>query len=175
VGTVQIPSPDGTKNIAASYDQNADFLLLAIADGAKQFNTKVEGGVGAELAWSPDSKAFFLTWSDAGLDGGYHTLVFYISEHGFRKVKLDLVAKRGFGHPIPLPGDTNVVGVAWLIGSQRMLIAVQVPPLSICDSYNTFRAFEVSLPEGVVIHACGQIPAKKKFWAFLGKRPPRCS
>jgi hypothetical protein len=169
VGNIRIPSPDGTKNVTATYEQKTDFLLLTIAAGAKQFKAKVEGGVGAELAWSPDSKAFFMTWSDSGLDGEYHTLVFYVSERDLRRVNLDLAAKRAFGHPIPLPCDTNVVGVAWLDGSRRILIAVQVPPLSICDSYNTFRAFEVSLPEAVVIHSYGQIPAKKKFWTYLGK------
>jgi hypothetical protein len=171
VGTIQIPSLDGTKAVTAAYDQKTDLLLLTVASGGKQFKVKLQGGVGAELAWSPDSKAFFVTWSDAGLDGEYHTLVYYVSEHGLRKVNLDLATKRAFGHPVPCLGSTlvNVVGVAWVEGSQRMLVAAQVPPLSICDSYNTFKAFEVSLPAAVVIKPYGQVPAKKKFWTYLGK------
>lgn len=170
-GTIRIPSPDDMKAVTATYDMKADLLQLTVAAGGKQFKVKLEGGVGSELAWSPDSEAFFVTWSTAGLTGEYHTLVVYVSEQGLRKVHLDLAARRAFGHPVPCIGPTlvNVVGVAWLEGSQRMLVAAQVPPLNICDSYNTFRAYEVSLPAAVVIKPYGQLAAKKKFWTYLGR------
>ncbi len=171
VGTIKIPSPDETKTVTAAYDQKTDRTLLTIAAGTRRFKTEVEGTVGSELAWAPDSKAFFLTYSDAGLDGEYHTLVFYVSEHGLRKVNPDLVIKRAFGNPVSCLGPTiaNVVGVAWLGDSHRMLIAAQVPTLTICDSYGTFKVFEISLPDAIVIKPYGQLAAKKQFWPYLGK------
>jgi len=170
VGTIRIPSPDGTKAVNAVYDLKTDSILLTVAAGTKQFKARVQGSVGSELAWSPDSKAFFLTYSDAGLGGEYFTLVFYVSEKGLRKVNPSLVVKRAFGHAIcgGGPSTVNVVGVAWMEGSHRILIAAQVPPLSICDSFNTFKAFELSLPSAVVIKSYGQIAAKQSFWSYLG-------
>src|ERR1700674_4869633 len=137
--TVRVPSPDGTKVVTAVYDMKTDSTLLTVAAGTKQFNAKVQGSVGSELAWSSDSKAFFLTYSDAGLGGEYSTLVFYVSEQGLRKLNPSSVVKRAFGHAICSsgPSPVNVVGVAWMRGSDRILIAAQIPPLSVCDSYNT--------------------------------------
>jgi hypothetical protein len=180
VGTIRIPSPDGTKAVTAIYDLKTDLTLLTVAAGTKQFKAKVQGSVGSELAWSPDSKAFFLTYSDAGLGGEYFTLVFYVSEHGLRKVNPSLVVKREFGHSVcsggPIPA--NVVGVAWMEGSHRILIAAQVPPLSICDSYNTFKVFQLALPSVTVTKSYGQIAAKQNLWSYLGKElrdaPDKC-
>lgn len=180
VGTIRIPSPDGTKTVTAVYNLKNDLILLTVAAGTKQFKAKVQGSVGSELTWSPDSKAFFLTYSDAGLGGEYFTLVFYVSEQGLRKVNPSLVVKRAFGYPVCSHGPTNanVVGVAWLEGSHRILIAAQVPPLTICDGYNTFKAFELTLPSALVVKSYGQIAAKQSFWSYLGKElrdaPDRC-
>jgi len=170
-GTIRIPSPDGAKAVTAGYDPKTDSILLTVAAGTKQFKAKVRGSVGSELAWSPDSRAFFLTYSDAGLGGEYSTLVFYVSERGLRKVNPSLVVKRAFGHALCSggPSPANVVGVAWLEGSHRILIAAQVPPHSVCDNYNTFRAFELALPSAVVKKSYGQIAAKQSFGFYLGK------
>ena len=51
VGAIQIPSLDGTKAVTAAYDQKTDLLLLTVAAGGKQLKVKLQGGVGAELAW----------------------------------------------------------------------------------------------------------------------------
>lgn len=171
VGTIRIPSPDRTNAVTAVYDLKTDSTLLTVAAGTKQFKAKVQGSVGSELAWSSDSKAFFLTYSDAGLGGEYFTLVFYVSEQGLRKLNPSSVVKRAFGHAICSggPSPVNVVGVAWMRGSDRILIAAQIPPLSVCDSYNTFKAFELALPSAVVIKSYGQIAAKQSFWSYLGK------
>jgi hypothetical protein len=165
---------------ALGYDLKTDSMLLTVAASTKHFKAKVQGSVGSELAWSPDSKAFFLTYSDAGLDGEYFTVVFYVSGRGLRKVNPSLVVKRAFGHAVcsggPIPA--NVVGVAWMEGSHRLLIAAQVPPLSICDSYNTFKVFELALPTVTVAKSYGQIAAKQSFWSFLGRElrdaPDKC-
>jgi hypothetical protein len=171
VGNIKIPSPDGTKAVTAVFDRATDGVLLTVEVGSKRFKVNVEGGVGAELAWSPDSEAFFLTYSDGGLTGDYHTRVYYVSQKGLRRVNLDLAVKRAFGHPVVCEGSLspNVIAVAWLGGSQRMLVAAEVVPISLCDSSGTFKVYEVSLPDAVIVKPYGQLAAKKQFWSYLGK------
>ena len=179
-GTIRIPSPDGIKAVTAGYDLKSDSILLTVTVRTKQFKAKVQGSVGSELAWSPDSRAFFLTYSDAGLGGEYFTVVFYVSERGLRKVNPSLVVKRAFGHAVCNGGvsPANVVGVAWIESSRRILVVAQVPPHTICDNYNTFRAFELALPSVAVVKSYGQIAAKQSFGSYLGKdlrdAPDRC-
>jgi len=170
-GTVQIPSPDGDKKVTATYDQKSDRLWLTIGVGPAQFRISVAGGVGSELAWSPDSRAFFLTYSEAGLDGDYHTCIIYVSSKGIRRLSVDRITRRAFGNPVKClePSSiVNVVGVAWLEDSKRILVAAQIVPLNICDSFNTFKAFEIYLPERIVVKPYEQLTAKKKFWNYLG-------
>jgi hypothetical protein len=171
VHTVEMPSPDGKKSVSAAYDEQRMLTLLTVSVGAKRFVVNLGQGVGAELAWSPDSEAFFVTFSDAGLNGGYHTSIFYVHETGLRKINPDLVIQRVFGHPVECdyPEPPNVVGVAWLGSSHRVLIAAQIINHSICDSYGTFKAYEVSLPEVTVVKPYGQLATKKRFWSELGE------
>jgi hypothetical protein len=42
----------------------------------------------AELAWSPDSKAFFITWSEGGSVGQWLTYVYLIEEEKVRRVNV---------------------------------------------------------------------------------------
>jgi hypothetical protein len=170
VGNIKVPSPDGTKTVMAVFDKVTDGVLLTVEVGSKRFKVNVEGGVGAELAWSPDSAAFFLTYSDGGLTGDYHTLVYYVSQSELWSVNLDLAVKRAFGHPVLCESSLspNVVGVGWLEHSQRKLIAAQVIPVSMCDSSGTFKLYEVSLPGAVIVKPNGQLAAKKLFWSYLG-------
>jgi hypothetical protein len=172
-GTVRIPSPDGKKTITATYNENADQLKLIVSWNRRHVKVAVVGGVGSEVAWSSDSDAFFLTWSDAGLGGEFHTRIFYVSETSLRQVSLDSVVKRAFGHPVTCDNaalTANVIGIAWLESSSRVLVAAEVPPITLCDSFGIFKAFEISVPNGIVVKPYDQLAAKKKFWSYLGPR-----
>jgi len=180
-GKVIVPSPDEKKVVTAVFDEKTDGVLLKVTSGVKEFRINVIGGVGSEIAWSPDSRAFFLTWSTEGLTGEFHTLLYYVSDSRLEKISLDPIVKRAFGHPVLCeggPGPANVAAVAWLEGSRRILVAAEVPPISICDSYGIFKAFDVSVPDSIVIKPYDQLTAKKKFWSYLGRRlreaPDRC-
>jgi hypothetical protein len=171
VHTVDVPSPDGKKFVSAAYNEQRELTMLTVSVGEKRFLVNIGQGVGAELAWSPDSEAFFVTYSDAGLNGRYHTSVFYVHETGLNKINPDLVIQRAFGHPVECdyPEPPNVVGVAWLGNSHRVIIAAQIINHGICDSYGTFKAYEVSLPDLTLIRKYEQLVAKKKFWSELGE------
>lgn len=171
-GTVTVPSPDGEKTVSATFDRKTDGFALSVSTSSAHFKISIQGGVGSEIGWSTDSRAFFLSWSSEGLSGEFHTRVYYVDDSGLKKIDFNPLVNRAFGHP-PLclgPSPVNVAAVAWLEGSSRILVAAEVPPLSICDSYGTFRAFEISVPETTILRPYGQLAAKKKFWSDLGPR-----
>jgi len=171
--TVTVTSPDGKKTVLAAFNEKVDGVALAVSSGSTNFRTSIQGGVGSEIGRSADSRAFFLSWSSEGQSGQFHTLVYYVDDSSLKKIDLDSLVNRAFGRP-PLcergPSPANVVGIVWLEGSSCILVAAEVPPSTICDSYGTFKAFEVSIPEMTVIRAYGQLDAKKKFWPNLSPR-----
>jgi len=133
------------------------------------YRTKIGALVNAEAAWSPDSKAFFLTYSDGGNVGTYHVKVVYITESGIHVIEpvpngSTLFRPRCFDPEIP-----NVGAIGWVgQGSDRLAIAVEVPGHTSCASMGTFKAFVIQLPGGTVISRYGQIEAKKAFAREIG-------
>ena len=51
----------------------------------RRYRTRIGEWVNAEAAWSPDSSAFFVTYSDGGLVGTYHVKVFYVTAAALRR------------------------------------------------------------------------------------------
>jgi hypothetical protein len=192
---VRIPSPDKTKTVVVDYtqfyqDYNQPVVGYVEAYG-KRFKIEPEylldpkllWGVDSELAWAPDSKAFYVNYSDGGAVGGYHALIYYADPSGIRKTEPTRSVQRlYYSHPVACfgpnadnqhprvgpPEEPNVGAVAWLGDSTRLLIAAEVPPHSSCDDMGTFRLYDVSLPTGRVLKSYGQIEAKKRFWKDLG-------
>lgn len=88
----------------------------------------------AEVKWSPDSKAFFLTYSDGGSVGSYHVKVVYVLEAGIRIVEpvkdgRPLFTPRCFGPEWPEIGGNQVVGRRLVATVNRSSIA---KPLQLC-------------------------------------------
>jgi hypothetical protein len=125
--------------------------------------------VNGEAAWAPDSKAFFITYSDGGNVGTYHVKIFYVTDSGLRVVEpipngSTLFQPRCFDLEQP-----NVGAIKWMGGgSGSLLIAIEVPPHSSCASMGTFEAFEIELPSGKVISHYNQLTTKKLFKSDLG-------
>jgi hypothetical protein len=168
-----IASPDGKKAILVRppRDRDSDEIhVVSVRANGKEFPTKIGAWVNAEALWSPDSTAFFVTFSDGGNIGTYHLKVFYVSDSGLRVVEpipkgRNLVRPRCFDAEYP-----NVAGVRWAAhDSSRILIAVQVPPHSSCASMGTFTAFEINPRDSKVIRKFDQLAAKKMFAEALGE------
>jgi len=125
--------------------------------------------VNAEVAWSPDSKAFFVTYSDGGNVGTYHVRVVYVTDSGIRAIE-PLPNGRRLFKPICFdPENPNVGAIGWIgNGSDQLAIAVEVPPHSSCASMGTFKAFVIQLPTGNVVSTYGQIEAKRSFSKLIG-------
>jgi hypothetical protein len=167
-----IASPDGKKSVFVQPIHNPDSdatTIVTVRANDRSYKTQMGSWVNAELAWSPDSKAFFVTYSDGGNVGTYHVKVVYVDDTGLRMTEPVANGRRLFVPTCFDPERPNVASIEWLgHESSRLLIAVQVPPHSSCASMGTFRAFEIGLPDGNVVSRYGQIAAKKLFGSAMG-------
>lgn len=167
-----IPSPDGKKAISIllprtlGSDQTHRVVVRAYG---REYRTPIGAWVNAEAAWSPDSEAFFVTYSDGGNVGTYHVKVVYVTAAGIRIIEPIPNGTRLFVPTCFDPEFPNVAAIRWTRpDSSLLLIAVEVPPHSSCASMGTFKAFEIALPDGSVVARYGQIAAKKAFGRDLG-------
>jgi len=127
-----VPSPDGKKRIlvqpprtSASADENHFVMVEAFE---RKYPTNIGQWVNAEVVWSPDSLAFFTTYSDGGSTGTFHVKVFYVTTWGLRIIEPIQDGRQLFA-PICFDKERpNVAGIKWTQSdSSRVLIAVEVP------------------------------------------------
>lgn len=178
--SVRVFSPSRDKVIVAEYDPNPPEwpqMRVHVEAFGKKFSTSIGKQVNCEVLWAPDSKAFFVSYSEGGLVGFYRTEVYYVEENGLRRTeptnqvedeasswmkRFKCDPREDFREP------PNLVGISWLGDSTRLLLAAQIATHSVCDSYGTFRAYQIELPEGTVTKQYDQIQAKRKFWNEMG-------
>ncbi len=164
-------SPDGTKAVVIRVNTTPysdEPHRVSVEANGREYKTGIGYLVDSEIAWSPDSAAFFVTYSDGGLIGTYHVKVFSVGKSVLRESEPIPNGRRLLVPTCFDPERPNVVAVKWMEDSSRMLIAVQVPPHSSCASMGTFHAFEISIPDGTVLKRYGQLRAKALFARFLG-------
>jgi hypothetical protein len=177
---IAVTSPDGSTVVTASFDAKAGNVFLTIRSSSLNSTVNIGPGVQSALEWSPDSKAFFVTTSDEGANGWYHTLVYFVERDAIQKIDPTPVVLGAFGHPFKCGWheDPNVGAIEWLSNSERILIAAEVMNHSNCDSFGTFKAYELTLPEMRIVKTLGQLEAKKLFRDSLGweikDAPDRC-
>ncbi len=171
-GDVTIPAPDGKKAIVVKHPENPaseETHTVLIRVGSHVYRTKIGALVNAEAAWAPDSKAFFVTYSDAGGIGTYHVRVVYVSDAGIHAIEPVPNGRRLFKPTCFDPEMPNVGAIGWIgNGSDRLAIAGVVPPHSSCASMGTFKAFVIHLPDRKVVSEYGQIEAKSSFSKLIG-------
>lgn len=171
--TVRIPAPSGPDELVAMglEEGNRTGVQLTLQRGGKAFwTTKVMPGVGIEIAWAPGSHAFFVTSSNAGLNGGYQLSVYFLNGTTVTHKDVTPVIYAAFGHPMKCgwTEDPNVAAVKW-VTSARLIVAAEIVNHSNCDSYGTFRAYEVAVPEMRILKSFGQMEAKRLFARDLGE------
>ena len=169
-----IRSPDGQKTIKVKRVPNPPKgiegqLFFTVTAGGQSHSAVLEG-FDAEVSWAPDSSAFAVTEAEGGGGVGYRVYVFYLEPEGLRKLMVSGPIEKAFGTPTKcevavLP---NTGFVTWLGGADRVLIAAEVVPVSICQCSGMFRVYEVRLPDLQIINKFDQPVAKKKFWNVLG-------
>lgn len=131
--------------------------------------------VGAEVAWAPDSKAFFVTYSGGGLIGEYHVLIYYPKDSGLEIREPTAKVREAFlekPHVCLYPEEPNLAAIAWLGSSEKLLVAAQIMLQSNCDNFGTFDVYEISLPGGRILKEYGQLEAIIQ--PLFGRRASEC-
>lgn len=176
--SLSLPSPDGRKIIEVEGER------VTVLAGGKRYATKFGEKTNAELGWAPDSHYFFLTWTDGGETGTWHTQLYAVTNSGLRKHKrFEAAARRDFARSIrhlPLPAQLteefdrdfwlakeyclpNVVGSQWTNGSQELVLSVLVPNVGICRFASEFNVYRVAVPTGKILQRYSAREAHQKF------------
>jgi hypothetical protein len=169
-----LKSPDGTKLLTVrpsedEKDPDGSYLSFTVGAAGKEFVTRLPG-FDAEVLWAQDSSAFAVTQTEGGGGIGYRVYVFYVGENGLKRVDVSQTIEKAFGTPVKcevsVPPNTGFID--WVDGSDRILVAAEVVPVSICQCNGTFKVYEVGLPDTRILRSYSQIEAKQKFSNLLG-------
>jgi hypothetical protein len=168
-----IKSPDGRKVLTVTpvVGSAGDIGLLrfTVNSDGKNFSSDL-AGLDAEISWAPDSSAFAVTQSEGVGGVGIRVYIFYTGTEGLRKLAISPTVEKAFGTPVKceVPTLPNTGFVTWLRGSQLILVAAEVVPVSVCECGGWFRLYELHVPDLRIVNAYDQEVAKEKFADVLG-------
>jgi hypothetical protein len=175
---LDLPSPDSKKVI-----QVRGFHVRLRVNG-KRFWTPFGNKHDAEVGWAPDSTRLFVTWSESGELGPWHTQVFDVTEAGLveiqgvtRHVRADLILRM---RSAPLPKwvatpqeramwgsleycADDVVGSQWLNGSSEILVAGLSGPDSGCKYMGDFVVYRIDVVTGRILQVYSEKDAHRIF------------
>jgi len=138
----------------------------------------------ADVGWAPDSSHLFVTWSETGQLGPWHTQVFDITDSGLveipgvtRHVRSDLIGrmKRALvpewaasGVPRGMWGNLyycadDVVALKWLNDSNQILVAALAGPDSGCKYMGDFVVYRIEVSTGKILQSYTEREAAKIF------------
>ena len=123
-----------------------------------------ELSAGVFVKWSPDSRAFYVMWSNGGMIGGYEVRVFRVSSNEVREIFPIKIAENEFRskHDCETRG-LNFFAIQWMGDSERLKIAIQVYPTSDCGKQSGFtRGYEVRLDDGAILGRSSQEATEKE-------------
>jgi hypothetical protein len=173
-----LASADGNKIIEVRNE------TVGIVIDGKGYSTKLGEKTSAELGWAPDSEHFFLTWTDGGDTGTWHTELYSVTKSGISQItRFENQIRSDFEHRIrhlPMPKEfagtadqqfwsqahyceANIVGAEWLNGSQELLISALVPNVGDCRYMSTFDVYRVAVPSGEILQRYKPREAYRKF------------
>jgi hypothetical protein len=150
-----IGSPNGYYRVIllGREDQEAGSLQVFHDEKLlKEFRLR-DLSAGIFLKWAPDSRAFYLMWSNGGMIGGYSVRVFRIAGNRVMEVPATEQAERDFAraHYCQSRGN-NVFAINWLGGSDSLLIATQVYPTGDCGKdMGLYGGYEVRVDDGSIV------------------------
>lgn len=175
---LSLASPDGKTTVEVKDE------TVAILVNGKRYLTRIGEKTNAELGWAPDSQYFFLTWTDGGDTGSWHTELYAVTESGIKEivgfekqVRSDfenrirhLPMPKEFGHEVDRHFwlqatycEANIVGAQWRNGSQELLVSALVPNVGDCRYESTFGVYRVAVPSGDILQHYKAREAYKKF------------
>lgn len=133
-----VTSPDGlsaVKILAPDPNDPDAYPRIVITSKGHVYKTKIGSWINAEMAWSPDSKAFFVTYSDSGTVGQYHVKICEITASGLR-ISEPIPDGRNLVKPHCFEDEKPNVGAIKWTASSRLLIAVEVRLIQVVPAWD---------------------------------------
>lgn len=165
---LQIRAPDPRKT---AIIEGVRFYVAM--DGRRLPGTEDKGvSTLAELAWSPDSRAFFVTESYGGAVGDWHVFVYIIEKARVRSIYVTEEVVRRFKRHYACyePEEPNVGAIKWVTDSKQLLLVAEVPPHSSCPEMGKVRGYLVSVPAGAIIKEFTERQLRHRWTRYLGDR-----
>ena len=164
----EVISPD-RKKIAVIKGVKLDVIV-----DDKRFTGLEHEGVStlAELGWSPDSTAFFVTESYGGVVGDWHVTVYLIEDGRVRGIDVTRQVVKEFNkhYRCRAPHRPNIGAVKWMNGSRSLLLIAEVPPHSNCPEMGKVRGYVVAVPTGQIVDEFDEAKLIADWGHYLGKR-----
>jgi hypothetical protein len=204
--TLRIPSPDAKNTIQVTYQKSTDYSagypievetpsLQVAGPGTHATSAPILVGVDDEIAWSPDSKCFFINSNYNGYAdeivavhcvnqpnlGPSHVTqqVEQDMARSFPPCKAVFISRDQCTQMVADPGSyLGVVGLDWIHGSSEMVVMAEVP----CDSlYGGIMCqvlgYEIAVPSGKILRRMEPKEFAKEWqhsmaWKFRVPDPP---
>lgn len=149
-------------------------VALAVEMEGKRLPGIEDAGVStiAELAWAPDSRAFFITESYGGEVGEWLVSVYLIENERVRRehVTREVVRRFHKHYRCIEPEEPNVGAITWVKGSEQLLVVAEVPPHSSCPEMGKVRGYLVEVPTGRILQEFPENQLKARWGRHLGQR-----
>jgi hypothetical protein len=174
---VVVVSPDHRSRVTARLLEHGckdddECVVLNVSGAFGDLRLDIGPGVGSELLWAPDSKAFFFTTSDSGRNGFYRLFVVDSFDGKIQRREITNRIYEEFGHPFRcdsgLQEPPNVGGIGWVGRTHHIWVAAEVVDHSVCDSAGTFKAYEIDPASMTILRTLDQIEAKRILGPLLG-------
>jgi hypothetical protein len=175
---LDLPSPDGEKVIRVR-----GFHVRLYMNG-KQYWTPFGSMHDAEVGWAPDSTRLFVTWTETGELGPWHTDVYEIEADGLKAipgvtqhVRNDLITRMKRAAVPKWVSNSqeramwdglhycayDVVGSRWMNGSKELLVAGLAGPDGGCKYMGDFVAYRLKVETGEILQVYSAREAVRTF------------
>ena len=136
-------SPDRSKRLSLwSKPQGAEpdtgsFFVSVYSNGRPLKTIKLRDlSAGTFIKWSPDSRAFYVMWSNGGMIGGYSVRAFSVENDLVTELPGPKAVAAEFArHYYCRTRGNNLFAVRWVDDSSQLLMKAQVYPTSDCGRY----------------------------------------
>ncbi len=175
---LDLRSPDGKKILRVRGAR------VRLQMNGRRYWTPFGNMRGAEVGWAPDSTRLFVTWTETGQLGPWHTQIYDVTQTGLieipgvtRRVRPDLILRMK-KWPIPKWVDSSaarqmwfsldlcaydVVGSQWVNGSRELVVAALAGPDSGCKYMGDFVAYRIDVATGKILSAYSEEEARINF------------
>jgi len=179
VREIRIASPDGQKAVHVV----GDHWVVEVGNKILSLDHKTSyvSFYPAELAWAPDSNAFYIVQSDATSEiNGFHTELFGIEQQELKPLVAinrlvgDDLARRYKCLPLASGSDPedypNIAGLKWMDGSAKIVVIAEVVPHSSCEHMGYFGGYVVSVSDGTVVNRYSPQDVMTRWPTVVGTR-----